>query len=99
MGLSDRKVEIAVRKNPVNIYKHLLLKAPPLIIGWRTQGVAKLGFKVADFLIEKLGGKIIAEINPIGFFGFEETIFKDNVAQYPECQFWACERDGLLVFK
>lgn len=93
-----RDVEIVVRKNPVNIYKHLLLKAPPLIIGWRTQGVAKLGFKVADFLIEKLGGQIIAEINPIGFFPFEETIFKDNVAQYPECQFWACEGKGLLIF-
>jgi hypothetical protein len=56
-----------------------------------------LGLGVIDFLIEKLEGKLIAEINPLGFFNFTGVRFKDDLVLVPESKFWACEKNNLLI--
>jgi proteasome assembly chaperone (PAC2) family protein len=94
------KAEVGrVEKNPVEIYKVPQLQSPSLIVGWQTHDIGKLGPGVIDFLIEKLGGKLIAEINPSGFFNFTGVRFKDDLVQVPESKFWACEKDNLLILK
>jgi proteasome assembly chaperone (PAC2) family protein len=88
-----------VEKSPLEIYKTPKLHSPSLIVGWQTRDVGKLGSKVIDFLNEKLGGREIAEIKPLGFFPFGGIRFKDDLVQVPECKFWACEKDNLLIFR
>jgi proteasome assembly chaperone (PAC2) family protein len=88
-----------VERSPLEIYKTPKLHGPSLIVGWQTRDVGKLGPKVIDFLNEKLGGREIAEIKPLGFFPFGGIRFKDDLVQVPESKFWACEKDNLLIFR
>jgi proteasome assembly chaperone (PAC2) family protein len=88
-----------VEKNPLEIYKTPKLHSPSLIVSWQTRGIGKLGPKVIDFLNEKLGGREIAEIKPLGFFPFGGVRFKDDLVQVPESKFWACEKNNLLTFR
>jgi len=88
-----------VGKGPFEIYKTAPLQSPPLVVGWQTQDIGKLGSRVIDFLIEKLGGQEIAEIKPLGFHPFAGVRFKDDLVQVPQSKFWACEKDNLLIFK
>ena len=88
-----------MEKSPLEIYETPKLHSPSLIVGWQTRDVGKLGPKVIDFLNEKLGGREIAEIKPLGFFPFGGTRFKDDLVQVPESKFWACEKDNLLIFR
>ena len=88
-----------VEKDLFEIYQIPHLNNPSLIVSWQTQDVGKLGSQVINFLVEKLGGKEIAEIKPLGFFQFGGVRFKNDLVQVPESKFWACEKDNLLVFK
>ncbi|MGB9628987.1 MAG: PAC2 family protein [Thermodesulfobacteriota bacterium] len=88
-----------MRKNPVKIYKTVSLQNPPLLVSWHTQDAGQLGSKVTDFLIEKLNGQRIGEIDPLGFFSFGGVRFKEDLVQVQESQFWACKEHNLLIFK
>jgi proteasome assembly chaperone (PAC2) family protein len=88
-----------VERDPFEIYESPHLKTPSLIVGWQTQDVGKLGSKVIDFLKEKLAGREIAEIKPLGFFSFGGVRFKEDLVQVPESKFWVCEKNNLLLFK
>jgi len=88
-----------VEKSLLEIYETPKLHSPSLIVGWQTRDVGKLGPKVIDFLNERLGGREIAEIKPLGFFPFGGIRFKDDLVQVPESKFWACEKDNLLIFR
>ncbi len=88
-----------VEKDPFEVYQTPHLQSPSLIVGWQTQDIGKLGSEVIHFLNERLGGKEIAEIKPLGFFPFGGVRFKDDLAQAPESKFWACEKNNLLIFK
>ena len=88
-----------VGRDPFEIYESPHLKTPSLIVGWQTQDVGKLGLKVIDFLKEKLAGREIAEIKPLGFFSFGGVRFKEDLVQVPESKFWICEKNNLLLFK
>lgn len=88
-----------MRRNPVKIYKTPSLQNPPLLVSWHTQDAGKLGGRVTDFLIGKLNGQLIGEIDPLGFFSFGGVRFKEDLVQVQESQFWACEEHNLLIFK
>jgi proteasome assembly chaperone (PAC2) family protein len=94
-----KKEGTEVEKDPFEIYQTPQMQSPSLIVSWQTQDSGKLGSKVTNFLNEKLGGQEIAEIKPLGFFAFGGIRFKDDLVQAPECQFWAYEKDNLLVLK
>jgi proteasome assembly chaperone (PAC2) family protein len=95
LAKEGRKME----KDLFEIYQIPQLQSPCLIVGWQTQDIGKIGSKVIDFLNEKLGGREIAEIKPLGFFPLGGTTFKDDVIQVPESRFWACEKNDLLLSK
>ena len=80
------------------VYQAPQLRSPSLIVGWQTHDVGKLSSKIIHFLNEKLGGQKIAEIKPSGFFPLGGAVFKDNLVQVPESEFWACENHNLLIF-
>ncbi len=88
-----------MRKNPVKIHKTVPLQKPPLLVSWYTPDAGKLGVKVTDFLIEKLNGQLIGEIDPLGFFSFGGVRFKEDLVQVQESQFWGCGEKNLLIFK
>jgi proteasome assembly chaperone (PAC2) family protein len=94
-----KKEAMKVEKDPFEIYKTPPLQNSSLIVGWQTRDIGKLGYKVIDFLNEKLGGQEIAEIKPLGFFPFGGVRFKDDLVQVPESKFWACEKNNLLIFR
>lgn len=75
-----------------------LTSKPYLIIGWQSRDIGKIGAGVIDFLKEKLGGREVAEIKPVGFFPLDGAAFKDDLIQVPESKFLACE-GKLLLFK
>jgi proteasome assembly chaperone (PAC2) family protein len=93
------KEEMKVEKDLFEIYQIPPLRNPSLIIGWQTPELGNLGAKVIHFLIEKLEGKEIAEMKPLGFFSFGGARFKNDLVQVPESKFWACEKHNLLMFK
>jgi proteasome assembly chaperone (PAC2) family protein len=88
-----------MEKDLFEIYQIPQFQSSSLIIGWQTQDIGKISSKVIDFLNEKLGGREIAEIKPLGFFPLGGTAFRDDVIQVPESKFWACEKNDLLLFK
>ena len=86
-------------KVPVEIYQTPKLNNQSLLIGWQTHDTGKLASKVIHFLNEKMEGREIAEIKPIGFFSFGGVRFRNDFVQLPESQFWACEKGNLILFK
>jgi proteasome assembly chaperone (PAC2) family protein len=88
-----------VEKAPVETYQTCQLQNPFLLISWQTRDIGKLASKVIDFLIEKIGGREIAEIKPLGFFSFGGVRFKEDLVQVPKSKFWVCEKNNLLIFE
>jgi proteasome assembly chaperone (PAC2) family protein len=95
----SKKGAMKVGRDLFEIYETLRLQNPFLIVGWQTQDVGKLGSRVIDFLIEKVGGHEIAGMKPLGFFHFGGIRFKEDLVQVPEGKFWVCEKHNLLIFK
>ncbi|MGQ9645918.1 MAG: PAC2 family protein [Thermodesulfobacteriota bacterium] len=88
-----------MEKVPVEIYQSPNLDHPMLLVGWQTQDVGKLASTVIHFLNQKMGGRRIAELNPLGFYSFGGVRFKRDLIQIPTSDFWAYEKKNLLVFK
>jgi proteasome assembly chaperone (PAC2) family protein len=90
---------MVVEKALVEIYQTPNLDHPSLLIGWQTHELGKLASTVIHFLNERIGGREIAELNPSGFYSFGGIRFKHGLVQIPVSQFWACEKNNLLIFK
>ncbi len=74
------------------------LQHPSLVIGWSIDA-SKLGAKVTDYLNRKLGGQSFCEIEPVEFFPLGGVSIEDNLVQFPECKFYACPKNDLVVFQ
>lgn len=74
------------------------LKNPSLIIGWSVDA-SKLGTRVAEYLINKLGGRSFCEFEPVEFFPLGGVTIEDNLVQFPESRFYACPDQDLIVLK
>jgi len=84
--------------NSFKILQEIQFQSPSLVIGWK-RDTSKLGSKVIDYLNKKLGGNEFCEIELNRFFSFGGVAVEDNVIQYPESKFYACEKSNLLIFK
>lgn len=73
------------------------LESPTLVVGW-TVDAGGLGAKVVDYLNRKLGGKSLAEIDPVGFFPLGGVTIENDLVQFPESKFYAYPGKNLLVF-
>jgi proteasome assembly chaperone (PAC2) family protein len=81
------------------LYRTPKLQSPSLIVGWQTRDVGKVSSRVINLLNEKLGGQEIGEIKPSGFFPLGGAAFKNDLIQFPQSKFWACEENDLLILK
>ncbi len=85
---------IRVRKEPK-------LSRPALIAAW--PGISNVALTAASYLVDKLGAKEFAEIEPLSFFDLEGTYVEKNLIQsprLPESKFYYWKRkkaEGDLV--
>ena len=85
-------------REPLNVYLEPKLSSSSLIVGWN-QDAGRLGPKVMDYLIRKLGAQEFAEIEPVGFFPLDGVHVEANVATFPESKFYYCRESDLVLFK
>jgi proteasome assembly chaperone (PAC2) family protein len=83
---------------PVKIYKKPNLGNPSLVLGWR-EDIGNLGRKATDYLNRKLKGREFAGIEPELFFSLGGVAIEDNLAQFPESKFYACQKHELVIFQ
>ena len=69
-----------------------------LVIGWNSDS-GRLGEAAVDFLISKLGGQFVTEIDPLEYFPMNGIAIEDDMIQFPESQFYFCPRSRLMLFK
>lgn len=74
------------------------LRSPSLVVGWSLDA-SRLGTRVTDYLIRKLGGQPFCEIDPVEFFTLEGVVIEDDIVHFPETKFYACPDNNLIVLK
>jgi len=73
----------------IKIIKRPRLRKPYLIVAW--PGMGEVAFKAVSFLVEKLGAREFASINPEGFFYLAASVVKDGLlstSELPESKFY-----------
>ena len=85
-------------EDPLKFFWQPQLQSPSLVVGW-SEDASRLGSRVTDYLIRKLGGQGFCEIEPIEFFTLGGVAIEDNLVQFPESKFYACSKNDLVVFK
>ena len=79
------------------IYETPEFERASMVVGWN-EDAGKLGTKVIDYLNRKLGGRLLAEIEPGSFFPLGGVTVEDNVARFPESKFYWCPENHLVSF-
>lgn len=74
------------------------LRSPALIVGW-AMDAGRLGTRVTDYLIKKLGGQPFCDIEPVDFFSLGGVTIADDLVLFPESKFYACAEKDVLVFR
>jgi proteasome assembly chaperone (PAC2) family protein len=69
-----------------------------VVVVWN-QDVGRLGPKVADYLVNELGGRELGEISPEGFFSLGGVTVEGDVARFPESKFYRCQAEDFVIFK
>jgi len=65
-----------------------------LVVGWN-EDAGRLGPKVIEYLVRRLGGQEVAEIEPEGYFSLGGVSVENDIAQFPECKLHYCREKGL----
>jgi proteasome assembly chaperone (PAC2) family protein len=71
---------------------------PSLLVGWN-KDAGQLSPRVIEYLNKKIGGRSFCEIEPSDFFSLAGVAVERDTAQFPECQFYYCQRSDLVIFK
>jgi predicted ATP-grasp superfamily ATP-dependent carboligase len=74
------------------------LRKPTLIIGWESDA-AQLGATVTDYLIKKLYMQAFCNIDPVEFFPLGGVAIENDVVQFPQSTFYACNEYNLIIFR
>ena len=69
-----------------------------LVVAW-SEDAGQLGYKVADYVNNKLEGSFFCEIEPEGFFPLDGVTVKNDVAQFPESKFYYYRDKNLVILK
>lgn len=72
--------------------------AATLIVAW-TPDAGKVGAGVVEYLNRKLQSSKFAQIEPINFFPLDGVTVQNDVAQFPETEFYYCQNKGLVLVK
>ncbi len=73
-------------------------RSPTLIAGW-AMDAARLGWRVTDYLINKLGGQPFCHIEPVDFFSLGGVSIDRDLVNFPTSQFYACPEKDLVIFQ
>ena len=74
------------------------LHTPAMVVGW-AMDAGRLGWRVTDYLVKKLGGQAFCEIEPADFFPLNGVTIVNDIVYFPESQFYACPDKNLVVFR
>ena len=64
------------------------LHTPAMVVSW-TMDAGRLGSKVADYLVSKLGGESFCEIEPVDFFPLSGVTIANDIIYFPESRFFS----------
>jgi proteasome assembly chaperone (PAC2) family protein len=84
-------------KDPFRFSSYPKFEKPSLIVGWNND-TGMIAQKVIHFLNEQLRGQQFCKIEPVGFFSFAGIAVEDDIAQFPESNFFSTERKDLLIY-
>ena len=84
--------------HPVRIYQEPGLQQSSLVLGWGGDA-GDLGRKATGYLNSKLKGQKFAEIEREAFFLMGGVAVKDNVARFPESEFYVCPDHEMVVLQ
>ncbi len=83
---------------PFKVYRKPKFQSSSLVVGWN-EDAGQLGPSVIDYLTEELGGERFGEIEPEDFFSLGGIRVEDDVAQFPESNFYSCHENDLVIFR
>ena len=84
--------------SPFKLYRKPKFRSSSLVVGW-SEDAGQLGPGVIDYLTRKLGGERFGEIEPEDFFPLSGVRVEGNVAQFPQSNFYSCEKNNLVIFR
>lgn len=84
--------------DPVQFSAKPEFRSPALVTGW-SMDAARLGSRVTDYLVSKLGGEPFCHIEPVDFFPLGGVTIDNDLVQFPESRFYACPEKDLVVFR
>jgi len=85
-------------RSPFKVYRKPKFQSSSLVVGW-SEDAAQLGPGVIDYLTQRLGGEKFGEIEPEDFFSLGGVRVEDDVAQFPESNFYSCQENNLVIFR
>ena len=74
------------------------LRKPTLVVGWESD-TAQVGVAVTDYLIKKLDMQAFCSINPVDFFPLGGVSIENDIVQFPQSTFYACQEHNLIIFR
>lgn len=86
---------------PFEVYDETALESlrqPSMIVGW-TEDAGRLGARVIEYLIHKLGGREFAQIDPPDFYPLNGVTIEDDIIQFPRTKFHVCPEKDLIFFQ
>lgn len=85
-------------ENAVTVFEKPILQGASLVVGW-TPDAGRVGDRCIQYLKEKLGFRLFAEIEPLGYFALAGVTVERNVARSPVSEFYYHpDRDLILFF-
>lgn len=86
------------KEGPFVIHTEPGLSGCTLLVGWNDDG-SQLGYQTIDFLCKTLQCEHIGEIKPDDYFPLNGVVVHDDVAKFPECNFFYCREKKLILFR
>jgi hypothetical protein len=82
---------------PFRLYEDVKFECATLITGWH-EDAGGVGEGIINYLMGNLRCRLLAEIEPAGFFPLNGVIIEDDVAEFPESKLYYCAEKDLLLF-
>lgn len=82
---------------PFRLYEDVRFECASLIVGWH-EDAGDMGAGIINFLKNNLKCRLLAEVEPAGFFPLNGVIIEDDVAQFPESRLYYCPDKEILMF-
>ena len=86
-----------MENRPFRLYENIKFDCASLIVGWH-EDVGGVGDGVIRYLIDNLECRLLAEVEPSGFFPLNGIQIVDDVAEFPESKLYYCPGKNLLIF-